>query len=180
MVSHYVDTTVSRPLQDVTPLPKLLQWLKSKPCALFFQCIMELSLSDEEVHEIYDCWLFSLLSPSFWVLRINNNVSFFQTISIREQSIILVFLIHCFNSLDWYVDCYWINNIIIVRIRISVTLITIASMQWRSSTKLNQKYTMGPLAATILLMYGLMEHSLQPARISCMLLFFWGGNLENP
>ena len=35
---------------------------------------MELSLSDEEVHEFYDWWLFSLLSPSFWVLRINNIV----------------------------------------------------------------------------------------------------------
>ena len=88
----------------------------------FFQRIMEISLADEDVCMILghrqgqsifnkiNTKILSLFNFYYWFhLMPHFSISvyllwpvaafFFQVLSIREQSIILVFLIHCFNSL---------------------------------------------------------------------------------
>ena len=47
-------------------------------------------------------------------------------------------------------------------------------------TKSNWKHTVGPLAAAIWSMYDLEAQLIQPARISCMLVFAEGAKLGNP
>ena len=52
--------------------------------------------------------------------------------------------------------------------------------QQRSSTGSNRKHTMAPLAVSLYSPRMTLEHSLQPAGISFMLVFAAGGKQENP
>lgn len=87
----------------------ILQSFKQNPQHFhgFFQHIMEISLADDVcMHQSYMMLVASYFTKNVTVsvFFLNNNyysivIFLLQVLTIREQSIILTFLIHCFNSL---------------------------------------------------------------------------------